>query len=70
MGSEADLRAAKAAAEKDTSNPFMAVMLAYQLYMLNGQTALTDLQNDRYPAVKLESFAKFAARALPSTRAA
>jgi uncharacterized protein YbjT (DUF2867 family) len=64
MGSEADLRAAKAVADKDTANPFMAVMLAYQLYMLNGQTALTDLQNERYPDVKLESFATFAARTL------
>lgn len=64
MGSEADLRAAKAAADKDTANPFMAVMLAYHLYMLNGQTALTDLQNGRYPGVKLESFAEFAARTL------
>jgi uncharacterized protein YbjT (DUF2867 family) len=69
MGSEADLRAAKAAADKDTANPFMAVMLAYQLYMLNGQTALTDLQNERYPGVKLERFAEFAARTLPSVRA-
>jgi nucleoside-diphosphate-sugar epimerase len=66
MGSEADLRMAKAAAEKDKSNPFMAVMLAYQLYMLNGQTALTDLQNHRYADVKLESFAEFAARTLPA----
>jgi nucleoside-diphosphate-sugar epimerase len=67
MGSEADLRTAKAAADKDTANPFMAVMLAYQLYMLNGQTALTDLQNERYPGVKLERFAAFAARTLPAS---
>jgi hypothetical protein len=65
MGSEADLRAAHQQALKDTSNPFGAVMLAYQLYMLTGQTALSDLQNDRYPDVKLENFAQFAARALP-----
>lgn len=70
MGSEADLRAAKAKAEKDPSDHFTPVMLAYQLYMLNGQTALTDLQNNRYEGVKLESFAQFAARELPLEAAA
>ena len=69
-GSEADLRAAKVEAHKDTSNPFTAVMLAYQLYMLTGQTALSNLQNARYSDVKLESFAQFAARALPHQVAA
>jgi nucleoside-diphosphate-sugar epimerase len=64
LGSEADLRAAMAAAALDKSNPFMSVMLAYHLYMLNGQTALTDLQNTRYPDVKLETFADFAERNL------
>jgi uncharacterized protein YbjT (DUF2867 family) len=62
LGTEAELRAALAAAAKDKSNPFQTVMLAYQLYMLTGQTALTDLQNDRYPDLKLESFAQFSAR--------
>ncbi len=37
---------------------------------LTGQTALSDLQNDRYPDLKLESFAQFAARTLPSRAAA
>ncbi len=69
-GSEADLRSAMAEAAQDTANPFKAVMLAYQLYMLTGQTALSDLQNDRYPDVKLESFARFAARTLPRQVAA
>ncbi len=64
LGSQAQLRAAMAEARKDASNPFKSVMLAYQLYMLNGQTALTDLQNDRYADVKLESFAQFAARTM------
>ncbi len=68
MGSEAELRAVKAEAEKDPTDVFTPVMLAYQLYMLNGQTALTDLQNDRYLDVKLESFGQFASRALPSAR--
>ncbi len=70
LGSEADLRAAMADAATDTSDPFKAVVLAYQLYMLTGQTALSDLQNDRYPGMKLESFAQFAARALPGRAAA
>ena len=61
-GTESDLRAAMREARDD---PMAAVMLAYQLYMLNGQTALSDLQNDRYPDVKLETFAEFAERALP-----
>ena len=60
FGSEADLRAAMAAAD-----PQKRVMLAYLLYMLNGQTALTDLQNNRYLDVKLDRFATFAAHKLP-----
>ena len=47
LGTEARLRAAKAAAEKDLSNPFAPVMMAYELYMLTGQTSLDDLQNTR-----------------------
>jgi nucleoside-diphosphate-sugar epimerase len=69
LGSETDLRAAIAQAHKDTSNPFKPIMLAYQLYMLNGQTALTDLQNKRYADVKLESFAEFAKRTIARTTA-
>ena len=69
-GTEADLRAAMAEAAQDASNPFKPVMLAYQLYMLTGQTALSGLQNDRYPGLQLESFAQFAARALPGRAAA
>ena len=57
FGSEADLRAAMAKAD-----PQKRVMLAYLLYMTNGQTALTDLQNDRYPDIRFESFADFFAR--------
>jgi uncharacterized protein YbjT (DUF2867 family) len=67
LGSEADLRAAMAAAAEDKANPFKAVMLAYQLYMLNGQTALTALQNGRYADVQLETFGGFAARTMPAT---
>ena len=59
LGSEADLRAAMAAADPDKQ-----VMLAYLLYMTNGETALSDLQNDRYPDMRFESFANFASREL------
>jgi len=67
LGSDADLRAAMAKAKDD---PQAAVMLAYQLTMLTGQTALSDLQNGRYPDVKLESFAQFAARTMLRVAAA
>ena len=59
-----------AVSQKDTSNPFKPVMLAYQLYMLTGQTALSDIQNDNYPDVSLESFVQFAARTLSRQTAA
>ena len=59
LGSEDALRAAMRVAD-----PEKRVMLAYQLYMLNGQTALTDLQNERYPDIRLERFADFAAHEL------
>lgn len=61
FGSEADLRAAMAAAD-----PQKRVMLAYLLFMLNGQAALSDLRNDHYLDVKLERFATFAAHQLPA----
>ena len=59
LGSEADLRGAMAAAD-----PQKRLMLAYLLYMLTGEAALTDMQNDRYPDQKLERFAEFASHAL------
>ena len=59
FGSEADLRGAMAAAD-----PQKRVMLAYLLYMLTGQAALTNLQNGRYPDLKLGGFADFAAQKL------
>ena len=65
FGSEADLRGAMAAA-----SPEKRVMLAYLLYMTNGQAALTHLQNDRYPDLKLGSFADFAAHKLPAAATA
>ncbi len=61
FGSEADLRGAMSAA-----SPQKRVMLAYLLYMLTGQAALTNLQNDRYPDLKLGRFADFAAHKLPT----
>jgi hypothetical protein len=60
FGSEADLRGAMAAA-----SPEKRVKLSYLLYMTNGQAALTHLQNDRYPDLKLGSFSDFVAHKLP-----
>ncbi len=60
-GSEDDLRAAMAAAD-----PQKRGMLAYLLYMTNGQTSLTDLQNDRYLDMRFERFADFVAHKLPA----
>ena len=61
MGSEGNLRTVmeKAPAEKK-------VMLAYLLYMTNGQTALTDLQNGHYPDIRFKSFAEYTAEKLPA----
>ena len=56
-GSEDDLRATMAKAD-----PEKRIMLAYLLYMTNSQTALSDLRNERYPDIRFESFADFAAR--------
>lgn len=61
FGSESDLRGAMA-----TADPQKRVMLAYLLYMLTGQAALIDLQNDRYPDLKLGRFADFTAQKLPA----
>lgn len=60
MGSEADLRAMMGTAPAEKR-----VMLAYLLYMTNGQTALSDLQNDRYADMRFEGLADFVARKLP-----
>ena len=46
------------------SDPGQAIMLAYQLYMLNGQTSLDDLQSDRYPDLGLQTYASFLAEQL------
>lgn len=59
LGDEAQLRSAIAEAKK--SDFAQSIMLAYQLYMLNGQTSLEDIQNDRYPNIKLTGFADFLA---------
>ena len=62
MGSESDLRAAMAEAPTEKK-----VMLAYLLYMANGQTALSDLQNGRYPDLKLEGLEAFLAHTVKIT---
>jgi len=39
-------------------------MLGYQLYMLNDQTALENLQSGRYPNLELQRFSEFLAERL------
>jgi hypothetical protein len=45
--------------EMAASDPGQAIMLAYQLYMLNGQSSLDDLQSDRYPDLRLQNYTSF-----------
>ena len=59
LGNESALRETMKAADG-----MARMMLPYALYMLNGQTALDDLQNDRYPDLKLESFEEYIARTM------
>lgn len=59
LGTEGQLRERMKDVAK--TDPFQAVMFAYQLYMLNGQTSLDDLQSSRYPDLKLQGFASFLA---------
>jgi uncharacterized protein YbjT (DUF2867 family) len=70
LGSEADLRAAHAAALLNPADPFKHIMLAYLLYMTTGQTALEDVNNTRYAGLKLSSFDEFVARTLPPSASA
>ena len=51
LGTEEALRAALAAADAQDK-----IMLGYALYMTNGQTALSDVQNGRYPETRLQTF--------------
>ena len=49
-GTTDDLRA-WISSQRETGQMMAAMYGAYQLYMLTGQTALEDLQNDRYPDI-------------------
>ncbi|CAL8474812.1 NmrA family NAD(P)-binding protein [Caballeronia sp. S22] len=57
LGNEQQLRGTMK--EMAVSDPGQAVMLAYQLYMLNGQTSLDDLQSDRYADLRLQNYTSF-----------
>lgn len=48
------------------TEPGQAIMLAYQLYMMTGQTSLDNLQSDRYPDLKLQDYASFLKEQLAS----
>jgi hypothetical protein len=45
-----------------------ALSNTYFLYMLNGTTALTDLQNDRYPDIATDTDLQYVARTWESGR--
>jgi uncharacterized protein YbjT (DUF2867 family) len=51
LGTAEDLRA-WIASRREAGEAMAAMYGAYQLYMLTGQTALEDLQNDRYPDIE------------------
>ena len=55
-GSVADLQALIAKQRADNPGSMEALGNTYLLYMLNGQTALDDLQNERYPDLRPESY--------------
>jgi hypothetical protein len=50
LGTADDLRA-WIASQREAGETMAAMYGTYQLYMLTGQTALDDLQNDRYPDI-------------------
>lgn len=58
LGTVDDLRNRIDQARAAGATPRHVVMEVYLLYMLSGQTALDDLQNDRYPDLALQSFAQ------------
>lgn len=64
LGTVDDLRQAIAETRRRDTDPAAPVMLVYLLFMLTGQTALDDLQNDRYPDVHPEQFTSVARRLL------
>jgi uncharacterized protein YbjT (DUF2867 family) len=64
LGTVDDLRQAIVETRRLDPDPAAPAMLVYLLFMLTGQTALEDLQNDRYPDVHPEQFTSVARRLL------
>ena len=61
-GSAADLEALIARQRAADPQSMEALGNTYLLYMLNGRTALDDLQNDRYPDVQPETYTEYVKR--------
>ena len=61
-GSIAELEATIATKRAADSGSMEALGNTYLLYMLNGTTALTDLQNDRYPDIGTETYLQHVSR--------
>lgn len=64
LGSLADLKRHIEDLRADETHQRLAIMNTYQLYMLTGQTALQNLQNNRYPEIRPESIQEFLYRKL------
>lgn len=64
LGSVSDLKTRISELRADDTQQRLAIMSTYQLYMLNGQTSLENLQNNRYPEIIPESVSDFLHRKL------
>ena len=62
LGSTADLENWIAETRRQNSDPMAVVPALYQLYMITGRTALSDLQNARYPDLRPENYRQFLQR--------
>ena len=62
LGSVEDLRESIARRRREGESAMDVVRDVYLLYMLSGQTALDDLQNDRYPDVRPQTLAEITPR--------
>jgi uncharacterized protein YbjT (DUF2867 family) len=66
LGTVEDLRTRLEQARRSNPDPTVWVQLAYLVLMLTGRTALSDVQNERYPDLQPENFDAYARRIWPS----
>lgn len=70
LGTVEELRTRLEQARESNQDPRTWVQLAYLVLMLTGQAALSDLQNERYPDLRPETFDAYALRTWPTLTAA